>query len=244
LLEFAFAAGAIFLAAFVQGLIGFGSGMLSLTLLAFLWEVQDVVAITAGFSIILTWYLAWRLRRHISLREIAPLVLGAAIGIPLGVTALTRLDPHTIKGVLGGFLLLYSTWSLWGRAPSELKIKQIWAFPAGLFAGMLGGAFNTGGPPIVMYGTERQWDPNAFRGNVQGFFAPCAVLTLGLLSYKGVVSAESLRWNAKLLPFLLAGMVLGDRKAAGIESGPFRRVLLFSLWVVGIVFIREAFLPA
>jgi uncharacterized membrane protein YfcA len=244
LLEFAFAAGAIFIAAFVQGLVGFGSGMISLTLLAFLWEIQEVVAITAGFSIIVTGYLAWRLRSHISLREIAPLLIGATLGIPIGVTALTSLDPRTIKGVLGGFLLLYSTWSLWGRAPSKIRIKRTWALPAGLFAGMLSGAFNTGGPPIVMYGTERQWTPDAFRGNVQGFFAPCAVLTLSLLSYKGVVSAESLTWNAKLLPFLLVGMVLGDRKAAGIKPGPFRRILLFSLLIVGVVFLRAAFLPA
>jgi uncharacterized protein len=244
LLEFAFAAGAIFVAAFVQGLIGFGSGMLSLTLLAFLWEIEDVVAITAGFSIIMTWYLGWRLRSHISLREITPLMLGAAIGIPIGVTALTSLDPRTIKGALGGFLLLYSTWSLWGRAPSDVQIKRVWSLPAGFFAGMLSGAFNTGGPPIVMYGTERQWDPNAFRGNVQGFFAPCAVLVLSLLIYKGVVNAESLTWNAKLLPFLLCGMILGDRKAAGIEAGPFRRILLFSLLVVGVHFLRQAFLPA
>lgn len=223
--------------------MGFGSGIISLTLLAFLWEIQDVVAVTAGFSIVVTGYLGWRLRAHISLTEIKPLIVGAAIGIPLGVTALTSLDPRTIKGALGGFLLLYSTWSLWGRTPSTTQINQIWAFPAGLFGGMLSGAFNAGGPPVVMYGTERQWTPDAFRGNVQGFFAPCAALTLSLLIYKGVVSAETLAWNAKLLPFLVAGMVLGDRKASGIAPGPFRRILLVSLWVVGVVFLRAALGP-
>jgi uncharacterized membrane protein YfcA len=244
LLEFGFAAIAVFVAAYVQGLIGFGSGMISITLLALLWEVQDVVAITAAFSIVMCFYLAWRLRSHISLHEIWPMMLGASVGIPIGVIALTSLDPRFIKGSLGAFLVLYSTWSLWARASSGEKISRFWALPAGFFGGILSGAFNTGGPPVVLYGTERQWSPNSFRGNVQGMFAPCSVLTLSLLSYKGVVNAESLAWNFKLLPFLIAGMALGDRRATGVDDAHFRRMLLFCLLGIGLVFLRSFTLPA
>ena len=48
--ELALAAGAIFVAAFAQGVTGFGSGMISLVLLTLIWEIQQVVAITATFS--------------------------------------------------------------------------------------------------------------------------------------------------------------------------------------------------
>ena len=218
--------------------------MISITLLALLWDVQDVVAITAAFSIVMCFYLAWRLRSHISLREIWPMMLGASVGIPLGVTALTSLDPRFIKGSLGAFLVVYSTWSLWSRKPSDKKISRLWSLPAGFLGGILSGAFNTGGPPVVLYGTERQWSPNSFRGNVQGFFAPCSALTLSLLSYKGVVTAESLVWNFKLLPFLVVGMVLGDRMATGVEEERFRRILLFCLLAIGLVFLRSFTLPA
>jgi hypothetical protein len=241
--ELAFAAGAIFVASFVQGLIGFGSGMISLTLLVLIWEVQEVVAITAVFSLFLCLYLAWQLREHISIQEIRPLLAGALLGVPIGVTALTELDPRFIKGALGLFLVAYSSWSLWGRSGGGTAISSKWGYPAGLGSGVLSGAFNTGGPPVVLYGTERQWPPSEFRGNIQGFFAPCAIFALSLLAYKGVVTAESLRINLQLLPFLIVGMVLGDKLADGVEESRFRTLLFYALMAIGLGFSKALFTP-
>jgi len=242
-MEFAFAAAAIFVASFVQGLTGFGSGIIALTLLAMMWEIQFVVAITAVFSIFICLYLAWRLWEHIRFSEILPLLAGAAIGVPLGVMALTRLDPRIIKGCLGVFLMAYAAWSLLSKEQERPPISKTWAFPSGMGAGLLSGAFNTGGPPVVLYGNERQWSPNAFRGNIQGFFAPCAALTLTLYALNGVITRDTLAWNLKLFPFLIVGMVIGDRLAAGVQPGPFRKILLLSLLAVGVVFLRAFFLP-
>ena len=186
-------------------------------------------------------YLAWRLWKHISFAEIRPLLIGGALGVPIGVTALTELDPRWIKGSLGVFLVVYSVWSLQSRTPSESPLSRKWALPAGFFSGILSGAFNTGGPPVVLYGTERKWNPHAFRGNIQGFFAPVAGFTLTLLALKGAITKESLTINAQLLPFLLAGMVAGDRFADQVEEGAFRKILLVSLLLVGVSFSRSFF---
>ena len=75
--ELALAAGAVFAAAFVQGVIGFGIGLVSLALLTLIWEVQQVVVITATFSIVTCSYFIWHLRAYISFREIRLLLLGA-----------------------------------------------------------------------------------------------------------------------------------------------------------------------
>lgn len=236
--ELAFAAGAIFTAAFAQGVTGFGSGLISLALLTLLWEVQQVVAITATFSIVMCSFFTWRLWQHISFPEIRLLLLGAAVGVPVGVTALTELDPRGTRAALGVFLVAYSVWSLRSRLSSDFLVSERWALPAGFLSGLLSGAFNTGGPPVVLYGTERRWSPHSFRGNIQGFFAPVGALTLFLLAQKGVVNQETLLLNAKLLPFLLVGMLVGDRLANRIEERVFRRILLLSLLVIGLNFLR------
>ena len=242
-MEFAFAASAILVASFVQGLTGFGSGIIALTLLAMMWEIQYVVAITSVFSIFICLYLAWRLWEHIRFSEIRSLLVGAAFGVPLGVIALKHLAPGIIKGCLGVFLMAYALWSLASTDKVRTPIAKRWGYPAGFGAGLLGGAFNTGGPPVVLYGNERQWSPNEFRGNIQGFFAPCAALTLTLYGLNGVITPETLGWNLKLFPFLIVGMVIGDRLAAGVQPGPFRKILLLSLLAVSVVFLRAFFLP-
>ena len=40
----------------------------------------------------------------------------------------------------------------------------------GFFAGILGGAYNTNGPPVVIYGSLRKWSPATFRATLQGYF--------------------------------------------------------------------------
>ena len=242
--ELALAAGAIFVAAFAQGVTGFGSGMISLVLLTLIWEIQQVVAITATFSIVMCAYFTWRLWAHISFTEIRLLLVGAAVGVPIGVTALAELDPKWIKGALGVFLTVYSIWSLKSRTESSTVVSSIWAVPAGFLSGLLSGAFNTGGPPVVLYGTERRWSNHAFRGNIQGYFAPVGALTLAMLANEGFVNEETLLINAKLLPFLLLGMVAGDRLADQVEEGAFRKILLFSLLAVGLNFTRAFFAAA
>lgn len=236
--ELALAAGAVFAAAFAQGAIGFGSGLISLALLTLIWEVQQVVAITAAFSIVMCGYFIWHLWAHISLREIRLLLLGAAAGVPLGVTALTTLDPRWIKGGLGVFLTVYALTSLRSRRPSTSLISPRWAVPTGFFSGLLSGAFNTGGPPMVLYGTERRWTPHAFRGNIQAYFLPVSTLTLIMLADRGVVTGTTLMVNLKLLPSLVLGMVVGDRLANRIEEALFRKILLYSLLVMGLNFVR------
>ena len=48
--------------------------------------------------------------------------------------------------------------------------SEAWAYPFGFAAGVLGSAYNTGGPPVIIYGTMRRWPPAHFRATLQGFF--------------------------------------------------------------------------
>ena len=241
--EFAFAAGAIFAASFVQGLTGFGSGMIALTLLALMWDIQQVVAITAVFSIVLCVYLAWSLREHIRFREIWPMLLGAVIGVPIGVTALTELDPRYIKGSLGIFLLIYALWSLFSREGTGQKIRRVWAFPTGLFSGILSGAFNTSGPPVIIYGTERGWVKDRFRATLQGYFLLTTTLSTTGYVTTGLITAESLKLNAMLLPALALGAWGGQRASQYVNPETFRKVVLWALLGMGVFYGVRFFAP-
>ena len=53
-----------------------------------------------------------------------------------------------------------------------------WAYPAGFIAGCLGGAYNTAGPPVIVYGSLRQWPKEEFRAVLQAFFFVNAVFTV------------------------------------------------------------------
>jgi len=57
----------------------------------------------------------------------------------------------------------------------------------GFIAGIIGGAYNTGGSPVIIYGNCRWWPPNEFKGNLQGYF-----LVTGLVIMLGHQISENL----------------------------------------------------
>ena len=56
----------------------------------------------------------------------------------------------------------------------ELHLPKVvapkWTYVSGFLSGLLIGAYNTGGPPVVVYADCRRWNSNQFKSNLQGFF--------------------------------------------------------------------------
>ncbi len=230
---------AIFLlAGSIQGLLGFGSGLVGVSLLALFWDLQLAVSVGAVFSLPMVCYVAWRTRSDLSVREVVPLALGCLLGIPLGVSLLVHVNPVYVKGVLGAVLVGHGAWSLWEPESSQRPpVHRAWGFPAGFAAGILSGAFNASGPPVVIYGTERRWVRDAFRGNLSLFFLVTSVVTLFHFVRQDIVTADTLRWNAQLLVPLLAGVAFGDRQSRRVEPGRFRTIVLLGLLGTGCFYL-------
>ena len=50
--------------------------------------------------------------------------------------------------------------------PGSEKLSYVFGFVAGI----LGGAYNTNGPPAVIYGALRDWSPESYRATLQEYF--------------------------------------------------------------------------
>ncbi|MCV5870511.1 sulfite exporter TauE/SafE family protein, partial [Escherichia coli] len=82
------------------------------------------------------------------------LIIFSFLGIPVGLYALSYLPDYFMKVGLGGFLILYSFYSMFiPRLPNDDR-KWI-AAPIGAVARALETTFSTNGPPMVIYGMQR-----------------------------------------------------------------------------------------
>ncbi len=164
---------AVFVAAFTQGVIGFGFGLLIMAVLPLVMPLQAAVGTVAVCGLFVCLYLLWRYRRHVDWADVARLCAGGAFGLPLGVWVLRDLPAELCMRVLGALLVLYAGWNLAaGRRSRPVEREPVatgWGYPAGLLGGVLGGAFGTGGPPVVIYADCRKYAPMLFRGVIQGF---------------------------------------------------------------------------
>ncbi|MCX0116971.1 sulfite exporter TauE/SafE family protein, partial [Escherichia coli] len=134
-------------------------------------------------------YATWLSRKETDWRSAMVLIIFSFLGIPVGLYALSYLPDHFMKVGLGGFLILYSFYSMF--IPRLPIYDRNWiAAPIGAVAGALGAAFSTNGPPMVIYGMLRNLGPAAFRGTLNAFFTANNIAVIGGLATSGILTVS------------------------------------------------------
>jgi uncharacterized membrane protein YfcA len=230
----------VFLASFAQGVVGFGFGLVTMALLPLFLPEKFAVAFVAVYSLGVSCMILYQMRRHIRFSHAMPLFIGTILGVPLGVLALDVADPNHVKLTLGITLLAYSSWALFSRIEArERQFHTLWGYLAGLSSGLLG-AFNTGGPPLVVYTTLKNWDKDTTKSTLQLIFILTSIFQLPGLAATGLLTSESLLKNLYIAPSIVLGVALGHRLYQRIDQLTFKRALLSLLLIVGIVYIEKA----
>ena len=226
-----------FVAGTVQGASGFGAGMVAMALLPFVWSLQQSAAVMSGIGLAITSTLAWKLRKEVRRDELVRLILPCLVGVPVGVTFLASLDGELVKAGLGAVLVGYGLYALSGKEPEALSAR--WGWPIGLVAGMLSGAFQTSGPPVVAYLTARGLEKDAFRGTLQAFFLLQGLLAVSSYAAAGIVTGQTLLWSAAMVPTVLAGTFFGHFLAGKVDQQTFRTCILVGLLGLGAMFLYK-----
>jgi uncharacterized membrane protein YfcA len=109
-----------------------------------------------------------------------------------------------------------------------------WAYGTGLLAGMLGGAYNTSGPPVIIYGNCRRWQPAEFKSNLQGFFVVNSLFVFIGHALGGNLTPLVWRYYLWSLPVLAVGIILGTSMDRLFNPETFRKIVLWLLVVMGV----------
>jgi uncharacterized membrane protein YfcA len=185
----------VFFAAFVQTLSGFGFALIVMPLITIVMSLHTAAPLVALTGFTLCTINLVRYRQSVNIGEVLRLVTASALGIPAGLWVLTNVDESTIKGLLGLILIAYAVYAIVHPVTPRLRSRW-WVYPAGFAAGCLSGAYNTPGPPVVVYGSLRQWPKDEFRAVLQTFFSLNAMLEVNLI---GAVGHDVVTWEGETL---------------------------------------------
>jgi uncharacterized membrane protein YfcA len=224
---------AIFLGAFTQSLTGFGIALVAMAILPSLLGLHVATPLVALAGIVLESIMLIRYRESLQVKSIWRLLAASLIAIPFGVYSLRQLDERIALFVLGLVVAGYALYALIGFRLPELH-HPLWAWLTGFACGMLGGAYNTAGPPIVIYGNCRQWSPQEFRSNLSGFFIVNSLMVVSTHFLSGNFTREviSVFWWA--LPAVALGFIAGQSVDRWLNPEIFRKLVLVVLIVLGI----------
>lgn len=220
-------------AALTQRLTGFGSGLIPMSILPAFVGIQTATPLVALITATVDLLMLSRYRAGIRPRAVYPLLVGMMFGIPLGILALRRVDERIVLGVLGAVIALYALYALTGfRVPRPNG--RSWAWGVGFLAGALGGAYNTSGPPLIVYGQAQEWPPDEFKANLQTLFIFNDVLVIvgHLLAHN--MTRTVTRAYLIALPALVVGFLIGGRLDRFLNPERFRILVLVLLFILGL----------
>jgi len=223
----------VFCAVFTQSLSGFGVALVAMSFLPGLLGIQVAAPLVALVAMTLEAVLLVRYRLSLNLRAVWPMVLASFVGIPIGVWGLKGLDEDLVLAFLGIVIAGYALYALFQLRLKELR-HPLWAYGAGFLAGILGGAYNTSGPPVVVYGDCKRWGPTEFKANLQGFFLLSDLFVVLNHALGDNFTAEVWEYYLWCLPAIAAGIVLGLLIGRRLDPAVFRIVVLVLLVVLGL----------
>lgn len=224
----------VFLSALSQGITGFAQALISMAILPIFMPMTMVTPLVLLNGIVINSVLFFMNRRHFDVKKLLPLLAGAAVGIPVGAYSLTALDETVIRKALAAVLFLYSAYSLSSRTATS-AISSRWAYFFGFLAGSLGAAFNTNGPPVIVYTTLKKWNRDEIIPTLQSFFLVSGIIIAAFHAVNGLYTAAVMKYLLMLLPALGAGVMIGDRLSRRIDQEDFRRVIFVVLILLSFV---------
>ena len=183
-------------AGFVQGLSGFGFGMVSMSLMPLFMSIKQAAVISTVFTLMSTIVTYARHYRAYHWRLGVGFAISLCAGLPLGVYLLQRSSEEVLTRVMGAFMLAYVTREFFrrGKAPPR---SAAWTIPWGLFSGAMSGAFNLGGIPSAAYAYSQTWS----RDQVMAFLQLTISLSciLRMFFYQSAGLAGGISWLHALI---------------------------------------------
>jgi len=232
--------GVVFAAAFVRSALGFGDAVLAMPLLTMVVGLKTASPLVAFIGPTISVLILARGWRKVDMSPALRLIVASALGIPVGVYGLARLPEEPLRIVLGALILFYGLFGL-ARPGARIRRERPWLpWLVGGTAGVLGGAYNTNGPPVVAYGMLRGWPPESFRATLQGYFLPTGLMILAGHGLAGLWTAEVLRSYLYSLPALVIGVALGGLFNRKLTHALFAKLVYGALAAMGAVLLVRA----
>ena len=239
--ELVFILAVIFVATLARAALGFGEALVAMPLLAIVLPIKvaaPLVALAGTFTAAIILCREWK---HLELRVASVLIISGAVGVPGGVLTLNAVDDRVVKLILAALVLGFSVWSLCKPNPPELTSDRT-APIFGLTAGLLTGAYNTGGPPVVIFGALRRWTTNQFRATLQSWCLAGGGWALICHAWQHNITHDVVMPFVYSIPLILIACVVGRRLTSGVPTERFIRYVHAGLIVIGVYLVASSFI--
>lgn len=229
----------IFLAAAVQGTIGFGYAIVCLALFSYFLDFRDANVIVAVSVLAPLISAVWTYRGELKIKTLMICLAGAVAGLPVGLYFFSVVNETLLIRVTGVLIFLLSAEGLWSMR-KEIKIETegesswLWTSVTGVASGLLTGAVGMGGPPVAAFASRQAWSPRQIKVFLLAFSLLTAILRVSGLAAAGWMNVSVLSYCLLAVPFALLGIYFGLKVSHNIDARMFRGLTMGTLLLLSL----------
>ena len=227
---------ALLLAGFVQGLTGFGFGLVTMSLLPLAIGLKPAAAVSTIFTLMATTVTFFRHWREYQWRLGFAFLCCVGVGVPIGVFFLEKANEALLVKGLGVTMLLFD-----GREflfPGEAKsVPRPLVAPLGLFSGALSGAFNLGGIPSAAYAYSNSWSRGQIMAFLQVMILLSCTLRIGFYGRFGYFRELSPVWIVLMAAPVYGTIWLGHLVLERVHPQHMRRGVFGFIGLAGVYYL-------
>lgn len=232
----------VFITHTLEAVTGFGCSVLAMPFVTALLGIRMGVMVITVLAWILAFYFAVVKFRDIDWKQYGIITAFMLLGLPIGMYLFRRVDSSDLKMVLAIFILAVSAYQLVQlgrniRTKAPLKAKAALPYYLLLIAGgIIHGIFSSGGPLVVLYASRQLQDKGKFRATLCLLWTTLNTIIIATYFIEGSFTTPIAKTTALLVPFVLVGIVAGEK----IHNKVNERT--FSLIVFGMLFLTAIFM--
>ena len=229
---------AVFVAAFMQIVAGFGFALLAVPLMTLAIEPKIAVVVSTLTGIFVTSWQAYKDRALADKVLVKRMTTGAYVGMPLGLLVFVSVDDNVLRFLLGVAVLVAVV--LLALRINLHHVGPRLDYGSGFLSGVLATSLSTNGPPLVFALQARQLPAATFRATISTVFALSNIGGLALFIASGQITRDGIVAAAVTVPAMLFGQFLGFPIRKHVHGERFRWLVLVLLVAAAISAIVNA----
>ena len=223
----------VFIASIIRGFNGFGFSATCISGFSFILPAIEIVPIILILEVFISVFMIPYIWNKIDWNFVFKLLIGIALGSPIGLYLLKYLSPETTHLSVCLIIIFFSILLMRGYTNKSINND-----PSKIFTGIISGALNglttLGGMPVALFLLVTSIQPAIIRGSLAALFFLTDVYAFILSFFAGIVDMTTIYRIIPLIIILPIGVFIGNKFFIKSKEELYRKVVFYFLIIISI----------
>lgn len=231
----------ILIASIVRGFNGFGFSAISVSGLAFILPVIEIVPVILLLEVLISIFMIPYIWNQIDWKFIIQILIGIIIGSPIGLFLLKYLSPNITNLIICSIVIVFSFLLMTGYKNTKINNSYLKILTGGV-AGFLNGFSTLGGLLVALFLLVTNVQYTLIRASLAALFFFTDAYAFILSFFMGIIDITVIYRTISVIIFLPIGVYIGDKFFIKTKETTYRKIVLYFLIFISIFGIIKIFL--